>query len=513
MTGLKIDFAHRAPAEGQPGFNDLGWWARESFRTRHHPGHGHRAQSVQRHRLCRGDGSPTAWTIGVFIGMTNNQTGRREHQHCQVPVNLVTENRLVVHQEVLRSLWADRQLDRIHDQLGEEPARLDLLPQVCRQGLSDNRDHRAIIARTDWIREALGRPTTLAPMKHRPFIGARIEDAFTRRLNDVLRRQGWQATIIPYTGYGNQDHVRVLGRLVLQPNKPRTDLGRFAESVLNKRGWRNFLTAAVPHGEVVVKLGDHHLSLTTDRSGYLDVSIRAHALEPGWRQVILGTDDATPVGAPVHVVSSEETFGLISDIDDTVLTTWLPRLFLAAWNSFVQTEGNRQAVPGMARMYQKLLADHPGAPIVYISTGAWGTLPFINRFLKRHGYPSGAMLMTDWGPTNTGFFRSGRDHKLYSMHELARDFPNIKWVLIGDDGQHDPSLYRTFAELQPEHVRAIAIRKLSTAEQVLAHGTTTVLPDYADLEWRPAPVPEVSGDDGDELSIALAEVTARSDLG
>ncbi len=66
---------------------------------------------------------------------------------------------------------------------------------------------------------------------------------------------------------------------------------------------------------------------------------------------------------------------------------------LAAWNSFVLTERNRQAVPGMARMYQKHLAANPGAPIIYLSTGAWNTLPFLNRFLARHGFPKGVFLI------------------------------------------------------------------------------------------------------------------------
>lgn len=50
----------------------------------------------------------------------------------------------------------------------------------------------------------------------------------------------------------------------------------------------------------------------------------------------------------------------------------------------------------------------------------------------------GPLLLTDWGPTNTGWFRSGQDHKRACLDRLAKDFPKIKWLLIGDDGQHDP---------------------------------------------------------------------------
>jgi phosphatidate phosphatase APP1 len=164
------------------------------------------------------------------------------------------------------------------------------------------------------------------------------------------------------------------------------------------------------------------------------------------------------------------TMGLVSDIDDTVISTSLPRMMIAAWNTFVKHEGARRVVPGMAPMYRDLLAEHPGAPIVYVSTGAWNTAPTLNRFLRSHGYPVGPLLLTDWGPTNTGWFRSGQEHKRASLDRLAKDFPRIRWLLVGDDGQHDPKIYQDFAEARPEVVDAIAIRQLTPTEQVLSHG-------------------------------------------
>lgn len=347
-------------------------------------------------------------------------------------------------------------------------------------------------------------------MKSRQFLGARIDDMVTSTASHTLSRRGWRPTIMPFTGYGTAEHVRVLGRLVLMPEQPRAFLGIYAENLLNQRGWRNFVAVAVPRTKVTVRVGEDEIDLLTDRSGYFDITVRTQGMTPGWRSVRVLSEGAQPVDAPVHVISPDVDFGLISDIDDTILSTFLPRLFLAAWNSFVRTEGNRQAVPGMARMYQQLLAEHPGAPLVYVSTGAWNTLPFLRRFMKRHGFPPGPMLMTDIGPTQNSWMRSGREHKRRSLAELARDFPNIRWVLIGDDGQHDPVIYREFAELRPGRVRAIAIRNLSAHEQMLAHGTATVLRDSADLAWMPPVVPEVSGETGDEIAPRLRAVLEDS---
>ncbi|MEL4357507.1 MULTISPECIES: App1 family protein [unclassified Luteococcus] len=343
-------------------------------------------------------------------------------------------------------------------------------------------------------------------MSTRPFIGARAEEFVTRRVSSRLEKAHWRPSVIPFRGYGTQDHVRVLARVVQRPAEPQTQLGIAADSFLTQRGWRNFVAVPVPRAEVTVRLRGSQVEVRADRGGYVDVRLRIEGLEPGEHEAEVVTQDGRAKKVPIQVVSNEETFGLVSDLDDTVISTSLPRLFIAAWNSFVVTEEGRRAVPGMARMYQQLLAEHPGAPVIYVSTGSWNTHPFLSRFLERHGFPTGAMLLTDWGPTNTGWFRSGPDHKRQSLRELARDFPNIRWVLVGDDGQHDPRLYREFAELQPAHVRAIALRELSMTEQVLAHGSTTVLADDDQVTWDPHQTPEVRAPDGDTLWPLLREV-------
>jgi len=344
-------------------------------------------------------------------------------------------------------------------------------------------------------------------MSDRPFIGARIEDAVHRRLGEVLTRREWKPLLIPFRGYGSQNHIRILARVILAPHEIAEDPSSWYDSdMLLRRGWRNFGAVPAPQVRIEIETGGACIMARTDRLGYLDVRVRNEGLAPGWHDVLLRTEEGRETSAPILVVDSSQTFGIVSDIDDTVISTSLPRGFIAAWNTFVLTEQARQSIPGMARMYQKLLAEHPAAPVIYVSTGSWTTYPFLTRFLRRHGYPTGPMLLTDWGPTNTGWFRSGPNHKRQALRELARDFPNITWLLVGDDGQRDISLYQEFAELQPGHVRAIAIRQLSPTQQVLAHGTAVIMEDDEHVQWVPDPAPLVRAPDGDKLHLLLKDV-------
>ncbi|MDR1808684.1 MAG: DUF2183 domain-containing protein [Propionibacteriaceae bacterium] len=367
-------------------------------------------------------------------------------------------------------------------------------------------------------------------MSDRPFIAARLEAMFDRRVEGLFRRLGWRDAVIGYTGYGTTRHLRILARVVLTPGWRATPRPRRDEAWRERRGWRNFWSVSCVHRLARVRVGAIEVHAVTDRSGYLDVAIADHGLEPGWHHVLIDTEDGRETEARVLVVPDDAPVGLISDIDDTIIASYLPRALTAAWNYLFVTESARQPVPGMARCYREILRRFPGAPVFYVSTGAWNTLPFLDRFTLHHGFPPGPMLLSDWGPTNTGWFRSGPAHKARALRSLARDFPNVTWLLVGDDGQHDPALYAQFAADFPGRVLAIAIRELGPVEQVLAHGTPreradTARPvtraatrpaapderDAASVTAAPnvtevAAVPEVRAPDGDELWARLAPI-------
>jgi phosphatidate phosphatase APP1 len=130
----------------------------------------------------------------------------------------------------------------------------------------------------------------------------------------------------------------------------------------------------------------------------------------------------------------------------------------------------------MSVLMERIVRKHPAAPVLYLSTGAWNVAPALTRFLSRNLYPAGPKLLTDWGPTRDRWFRSGQEHKRSSLERLAEEFPSVKWLLIGDDGQHDEAIYAEFARNHPENVKAIAIRQLSASEAVLAGGRSKANP-------------------------------------
>lgn len=318
---------------------------------------------------------------------------------------------------------------------------------------------------------------------------ARIEDAWQAWRVRRGIRLGHQHTVVPFGGYGQAGWVRLLARVVLVPPKRKRPHERRIV-----RGWRSFTSTPVPGAKVTVSAEGREFTVQADRGGVIDTRA-ALDLEPGWHDIELRVGEEEAVVSRVFIVAEETDIGVVCDIDDTVMVTALPRPFLAAWNSFVRDEHARRPVPGMAVLLERLHRHYPGGPIIYLSTGAWNVHPTITRFLTRHIYPSGTLLLTDWGPTHDLWFRSGQEHKVRNLESLARDFPAVKWILIGDDGQHDEDIYARFATSHPDNVRAIAIRELLAPEALLAGGRS-----HHDRTADPEQIPWVSAPNGAGLA-------------
>ena len=330
---------------------------------------------------------------------------------------------------------------------------------------------------------------------------ARIEDRFHAYREKRARKRGYAVTVVPYPGYGSTEWVRVLSRVLLTRNprpgsRAARKMQKRSESV---RGWRSFVAVPINEVSVTITIDGTQTVVKADRGGVVDVQIPMR-LTPGMHTVHIQAEGSEVTESTIHVISPQVSVGLVSDVDDTVMVTALPRPFLAAWNSFVLDEHARVPTPGMAVFLSRLASLQKDMPVVYLSTGAWNVAPTLRRFLGRNLYPKGTLLLTDWGPTHDRMFRSGRAHKETQLRRLASEFPQIKWILVGDDGQHDEAIYSAFEKEHPRSVKAVAIRQLSNGEAVLAGGRKK-----AEEHIQAGDAPWVYAPDGAGLSAQLTE--------
>jgi phosphatidate phosphatase APP1 len=113
--------------------------------------------------------------------------------------------------------------------------------------------------------------------------------------------------------------------------------------------------------------------------------------------------------------------------------------------------------------------DRGRAPTFYVSTGAWNLHTVLEEFLARQGFPPGPMLMTDWGPGGRWVFRENSiAFKSRTIIDLMDEHPGLRWVLVGDSGQHDPEAYATVARARADRLHAIYIREVPGGTPVRA---------------------------------------------
>ncbi|TWD55094.1 phosphatidate phosphatase APP1 [Arthrobacter sp. AG367] len=327
----------------------------------------------------------------------------------------------------------------------------------------------------------------------------RLSDAVNDVRIQLAKRWKFVPQTIAYQGYGSTTRVRVLGRVLLTQKPPPGSKAEHAARNGNQniRGWRAFTGVPLQFSDVEITIGDVVTHVTADRGGLIDTEVDVQ-LSPGWHTAVLRAEGTEPAEALIQVIAPGVQFGIVSDIDDTVMVTALPRPFLALWNTFVLSERARMATPGMAVLLDRLTIEHPEAPVIYLSTGPWNAAPTLARFLTRNMYPKGALLLTDWGLTQDRWFRSGQDHKHRNLERLAQEFPDMRWLLIGDNGQHDEAIYSAFAAENPDKVAAIAIRQLSVSESVFAGGHSE------DGDHTTSRVPWIYSPDGAGIAKQLA---------
>ncbi|WP_299038619.1 App1 family protein [uncultured Pseudokineococcus sp.] len=317
--------------------------------------------------------------------------------------------------------------------------------------------------------------------------GVRLAYAAQTGVRDAVaalaRRAGWTPALLSYPGLGGPRAVRVLGRVLLAPRE--TEPSRR----VGVPGWQRFLTLELPDQEVQVRVGGVSTTVRSDSSGLLDAVVDVE-LAPGPAEVELRVPGRPPLQGVVHVVRPGAVRGVVCDVDDTVWVTGLSTPLLAAWRTVARSSADRHPVPGIGALLRAVVQDVPHAPVVYLSNGAWNLNGPVVRFLRRHRFPAGPVLMTDWGVLPESWFRDGRRHKRETLERLVHELPDVRWVLVGDDGEHDPDIYRDLARRFPSSVEAVAIR------QVGPGATASV-----DHEGE---VPVVSAPDGRELLERLA---------
>lgn len=157
-------------------------------------------------------------------------------------------------------------------------------------------------------------------------------------------------------------------------------------------------------------------------------------------------------------------YGLISDIDDTIIHTGATTVFPRIKRIIFTRSYQRKCIESMPEVF-RLLTDY-GAKIFYVSNSEANLFPVIETFLRSHKFPQGACflrknkLLAHFLHPKKKTVRSKTSHKMRTISFLLRTQPDKKFILVGDNGQWDPVIYKSIIKNFPERISYVFLRDI-----------------------------------------------------
>lgn len=155
----------------------------------------------------------------------------------------------------------------------------------------------------------------------------------------------------------------------------------------------------------------------------------------------------------------ERGLSVISDIDDTIKVSEVRNKRALALNVFCRPY---LPVPGMAGTYRSWA--QAGAQFHYVTASPWQLYLPLSEFTRSNGFPAGTFHMKTFrvkDETFASLFTSPEKYKPAVIEELFRQFPDRRYVLVGDSGEKDPEIYGAIMRKHPERVKLILIRDVT----------------------------------------------------
>jgi len=281
-----------------------------------------------------------------------------------------------------------------------------------------------------------------------------------------------RARIEAYRSFGCADRAYVRGRVLR--GAPIASAGERDGALLNLASMlQRFESDEVPVARVRVHFPGGEHEVTADGEGYFECWFQPrppfapHALWHEVRMELAHPVEGEPHQALAHLLVPPEqsAFGVISDLDDTVVRTDVTSALRMMRNVFLQNARTRVPFPGVAAFYRALekgAGPTPFNPIFYVSSSPWNLHDLLTEFLVLQKIPLGPLLLRDWGLTPQGVTPLGgnEDHKLESIRRIMGLFPALRFILIGDSGQEDPEIYLRAVREFPDRVLAVYIRNV-----------------------------------------------------
>ncbi len=282
-----------------------------------------------------------------------------------------------------------------------------------------------------------------------------------------------EMAIVSFGGYGNTERIVLHGLVVEKKGVVQCMESDKLSDNLRKMKCR-FTSGPGRDVEVKARFQGCETRVRTDGLGYFVVEMRSGAdgIVPcrGICDVDLELQSRSgkPVRAApgrVFIPPASARFGVISDIDDTIIYTFATDRLRMIYTVLVGNARTRLPFAGVRAFYRALHDGYGGGeknPFFYVSSSSWRIYDVMRDFIRLNELPPGPILMRAMEFTRSSLFDPCRhDHKKRRFREILDTHPDLPFLLIGDSGQRDAELYTELAKAYPRRIPALYLRDVA----------------------------------------------------
>lgn len=292
-----------------------------------------------------------------------------------------------------------------------------------------------------------------------------------------------QPVVKVYRGFGNDKQLTIFGHVFRRSALPRKKY-RDSHLVNLLAVIRLFLVRPYSQASLRIHAGEQVVETQSDADGYFRITLPINTpLTPGWHRVRaqLVSQTLTPEtilaeGEGQVLIPDPTQLICISDIDDTFLISHSATIAKRLLVLLTENAHSRKPFDGVVAHYQLLAEAHSGPtatnPFFYVSSSEWNLYDYILDFSRKNGLPDGVYLLSQLKRLaqvlKTG---RGKHHtKFDRIAQIIETYPNLQFILLGDDSQQDPIIYESVVRQFPGHIRCVYIRQVHAEHKARTEG-------------------------------------------
>lgn len=201
--------------------------------------------------------------------------------------------------------------------------------------------------------------------------------------------------------------------------------------------------------------------LTSDNFGIFDVTV----VTPYKPSYVAASSIVDPTILQTTTLEIIEPKGVsvITDIDDTIRLTGVLGDKREVFRNIFSKPYSSCEIAGVAEWLRELHDDY-NCSIHYVSNSPWQVFNVVQGFMSYFDFPVSSIHLRQYsGNLLASFTQPSAERKRPSLISLLEDFPDRKFILVGDTGEQDLEAYLSLIPKYAPQIMAIYLRVVPTS--------------------------------------------------